>query len=152
MQAHFSHPNIVPAFDYGEYDGTPHLILACVTGGTLKDRFVVAMSVKQALEILVPISDVVAYAHSIGVLHRDIKPSNILFSEEGTPMLTDFGIAKLLETTETNLTGTGLTVGTPEYMAPEQLQGKATQASDQYALGIVLYELVTEKSGQKTPA
>ncbi|MEE4195871.1 MAG: serine/threonine-protein kinase [Anaerolineae bacterium] len=146
MQARFSHPNIVPAFDYGEYEGTPYLVLACVTGGTLKDRFEGAMPLKKALEILTPIADAVAYAHSMGVLHRDIKPSNILFSQEGTPMLTDFGIAKLLETTGATLTGTGLGVGTAEYMAPEQWQGKATQASDQYALGVVLYELLT---GQK---
>jgi len=146
MQARFSHPNIVPAFDYGEYEGTPYLVLACVTGGTLKDRFEGAIPVKKALEILTPIADAAAYAHSMGVLHRDIKPSNILFSEDGTPMLTDFGIAKLLETTEATLTRTGMGVGTPEYMAPEQWQGKATQASDQYALGVVLYELLT---GQK---
>ena len=145
-QARFSHPNIVPAFDYGEYQGTPYLVLACVTGGTLKDRFEGAMSAEKALEILIPIADAVAYAHRMGVLHRDIKPSNILFSADGTPMLTDFGIAKLLETTEATLTGTGMSVGTPEYMAPEQWQGKATQASDQYALGVVLYELLT---GQK---
>ncbi len=145
-QARFSHPNIVPAFDYGEYQGTPYLVLACVTGGTLKDRFSGALSVLKALEIITPIADAVAYAHRMGVLHRDIKPSNILFSADGTPMLTDFGIAKLLETTEATLTGTGLGVGTPEYMAPEQWQGKATQASDQYALGVVLYELLT---GQK---
>jgi WD40 repeat protein/serine/threonine protein kinase len=145
-QARFTHPHIVPAFDYGEYDGTPYLVLAYITGGTLKGRFKGAMSVEKSLEILTPIADAVAYAHSMGVLHRDIKPSNILFSEEGSPMLTDFGIAKVLETTEVTLTGTGLGVGTPEYMAPEQWQGKATQASDQYALGVVLYELLT---GQK---
>jgi len=95
------------------------------------------------LDILIPIADAVAYAHNNGVLHRDIKPSNIIFTQENVPMLTDFGIAKVLETSEGTLTGTGLGVGTPEYMAPEQWQGKASAASDQYALGVLLYEMTT---------
>ena len=137
-QARFSHPNIVPAYDYGVVDGMPFMVLAYMPGGTLKDRIRGAMPVENALSILIPITDEVAYAHHMGVLHRDIKPSNILFSTNSRPMLTDFGIAKLLELNEETLTGTGLGVGTPEYMAPEQWQGRACEATDQYALGVVL--------------
>ena len=142
-QARFAHPHIVPAYDYGEFDATPYMVLAYLAGGTLKERMSGVMPIPEALELVIAISDAVAYAHSMGVLHRDIKPSNILFSQEDVPMLTDFGIAKMLETTDVTLTGTGLGVGTPEYMAPEQWQGRALEASDQYALGVLLYELLT---------
>ncbi len=142
-QARFTHPNIVPAYDYGEFESTPYMVLAYLAGGTLKNRMSGVMQIPEALELVMAIADAVAYAHGMGVLHRDIKPSNILFSKEDIPMLTDFGIAKMLETTDVTLTGTGLGVGTPEYMAPEQWQGKAMEASDQYALGVVLYELLT---------
>jgi serine/threonine protein kinase len=84
------------------------------------------------------------YAHEHSIIHRDIKPSNILLTEKGQPMLTDFGIAKILEIKETtSLTGSGIGVGTPEYMAPEQWTGQTTAQSDIYSLGVVLYEMVT---------
>jgi len=142
-QASFNHPNIVPAHDYGEFNDTPYLVLGYMPGGTLKERIKDGINLTESLGIIIPIVDAVAYAHGMGVLHRDIKPSNIIFNEKGIPMLTDFGIAKLLETTEATLTGTGLGVGTPEYMAPEQWRGEAGEASDQYALGVVLYEMLT---------
>lgn len=143
-QAKFSHPNIVPIFDYGEYDGAPYLVQELIEGGTLKDRVGKAMDYQHALSVILPIADAIAYAHAKGVVHRDIKPSNILLGER--PMLTDFGIAKILETEEETLTGTGLGVGTPEYMAPEQWKGKPVPQTDIYALGVVFYELIT---GQK---
>lgn len=142
-QARFSHPHIVPAYDYGEYKGTPYLVLGYMPGGTLKERIRAGMSVEEAIDVILPMADAVAYAHGLGVLHRDIKPSNIIFSEKNMPMLTDFGIAKILETTDSTLTSTGLGVGTPEYMSPEQWQGKAFPASDQYAIGVVFYEMLT---------
>jgi eukaryotic-like serine/threonine-protein kinase len=145
-QSRFTHTNIVQVFDYGEFEGSPFLVLAYMPNGTLKERLSSALLAPMAMEILIPIADAVAYAHNMGVLHRDIKPSNIIFSQDNTPTLTDFGIAKVLETKEATLTGTGLGVGTPGYMAPEQWQGRATKASDQYSLGVVLYELLT---GQK---
>jgi len=142
-QARFTHRNIVPIYDYGEVGGAPYLVMSYIPGGTLKLRTGQPVPYHQALGWLIPIADALHYAHQRGVIHRDIKPSNILFDSEDQPVLTDFGIAKLLETDEATLTGTGLGVGTPEYMAPEQWQGKATQATDQYALGVVLYELLT---------
>jgi serine/threonine protein kinase len=144
--AKFSHPNIVPVHDYGEIDGSPYLVMEYVDGGTLKDRIKGPVNYQQAIQWVLPIADALSYAHRSGVIHRDVKPSNILFDREGHPILTDFGIAKTLESTETALTNTGLGIGTPEYMAPEQWQGEAIEESDQYALGIVLYELLT---GQK---
>ena len=144
-QAGFSHPNIVPVYDYGEVDGSPFLVMACVPGGTLKAKTGKPVNYRQALDWLLPISDALCYAHRHGMVHRDIKPSNILFDEDGRTLLTDFGIAGFLQNKETSLTIPGMGIGTPEYMAPEQWEGKSTQASDQYALGVVFYELITGK-------
>ena len=144
--AKFSHPNIVPVYDYGEVDGSPYLVMEFIPGGTLKDKTGQPIPVETALSWIAPIADALAYAHEFGVVHRDVKPSNILFEQKGRPILTDFGVAKVLETDEATLTGTGMGVGTPEYMAPEQWRGKTCPATDQYALGVVLYELLT---GQK---
>ena len=141
--AKFSHPNIVPVYDYGEVDGSPYLVMEYIPGGTLKERITKPIPYQQAVRWLTPVADALRYAHAQKVIHRDVKPSNILFDSEGRPLLTDFGIAKVLETDEATLTGTGLGVGTPEYMAPEQWRGIASEATDQYALGIVLYELLT---------
>jgi serine/threonine protein kinase len=127
-------------------DGSPYLVREYIPGGTLKDKTGRPVPLETTLSWITPIADALAYAHEFGIIHRDIKPSNILFDQKGRPILTDFGVAKALETDEATLTGTGLGVGTPEYMAPEQWQGKTCPATDQYALGVVLYELLT---GQK---
>jgi serine/threonine protein kinase len=145
-QAQFSHPNIVPVYDYGQVDGSPYLVMEYIAEGTLKDRLQKPIPYRTGLKWILPIVDALSYAHQLGIVHRDVKPSNILFSRDGRPILTDFGIAKVLETTEATLTGTGLGVGTPEYMAPEQWQGEASEACDQYSLGVVFYEILT---GQK---
>jgi len=142
-QARFSHPNIVPVFDYGEVNGSPYIVMDYVAGQSLKQRLSGPVPCRHAVEWLIPIADALAYAHKRRIIHRDVKPSNILFDDEGRPLLTDFGIAKILETDEATLTGTGLGVGTPEYMAPEQWRGQVVAATDQYALGVVLYELLT---------
>ena len=142
-QARFSHRNIIPVFDYGEVDGSPYLVMAFISGGTLKERLHGPVDWRQAVRWLIPVAEALSYAHQHGIVHRDVKPANILFDKEDQPILTDFGIAKVLETDEVTLTGTGLGVGTPEYMAPEQWQGKTSAATDQYALGVVLYELIT---------
>lgn len=142
--ARFNHPNIVPVTDYGEYEGAPYIVMRLLSGGTLRSVKGIPMPIQEAASLLVPIASALTYAHERKILHRDIKPSNIIFDEYGTPVLTDFGIAKLLEIEEGyTLTGTGLGIGTPEYMAPEQWNGKSVPQTDIYALGVVLYELVT---------
>ena len=143
--AKLNHPNIVKILDYGEQDGLPYLVMEYVPGQTLKQKIGKPMDFKQAAAILAPIADALAYAHEHKILHRDVKPSNILIKEDGTPLLSDFGIAKMLELDETlDLTGTGVGMGTPEYMAPELGLGEpGNEKADQYSLGIVFFELVT---------
>ncbi len=142
--ARLYHPNIVKVHDYGEYDGSPFLVLDYLPGGTLKKMLGKPIPWKDAIRLLLPIARGLAYAHQHGILHRDIKPANILIAENGELFLTDFGIAKLFEgAPATVLTASGVFVGTPEYTAPEQWTGKTSPQSDMYSLGIVLYEMVT---------
>lgn len=141
--AKFLHPNIVPVYDYGEYQGAPYLVMAYLPGGTLKEWIGKPIPIEKAINWVLPVAKALSYAHKEGVVHRDVKPSNILISRDGEVMLSDFGIAQILTQETTQLTVTGMGVSTPEYMAPEQWQGRADEASDQYALGVVLYELLT---------
>jgi serine/threonine protein kinase len=143
--AQLTHPNIIHINDFGEHDGMPFLVMDYVRGGTLKSRLGAAMPWQEAVRVVLPIARALEYAHKHGIIHRDVKPSNILIAENGEPMLSDFGVAKLIEAEETlDLTGASLGLGTPEYMAPEYMTSKnPDQRVDIYALGIVLYELVT---------
>jgi eukaryotic-like serine/threonine-protein kinase len=142
--AKLSHPNIVPVYDYGEYEGAPYLVMEFIPGGVLNLKRSAPMPWQEAVHIILPIAQALAYAHEQNIVHRDIKPSNILLTGTGLPLLSDFGIAKFLESDENaTLTGAGMTIGTPEYMAPEQWTGQAGLQSDIYSLGVVLYELVT---------
>lgn len=139
-----SHPNIIKVIDYGSHEGSPFLVMEYLAGGTLKQRLGKPIPWQNAVRLLLPIMAALEYAHEQKIIHRDIKPSNILLTQNGQPLLSDFGIAKMLEADETfTLTGTGIGVGTPEYMAPEQWTGSATAQSDIYSLGVVLYEMVT---------
>ncbi|MFV9506462.1 MAG: WD40 repeat domain-containing serine/threonine protein kinase [Oscillochloridaceae bacterium umkhey_bin13] len=141
--ARLNHPHIVAVFDYGEHEGRPYLVLDYVAGGTLK-ALPRPLDVQTAAGLLAPIAHALAYAHGEGVIHRDVKPANILLRANQRPLLSDFGIAQLIAGDgQPNLTGVGMAVGTPQYMAPEQWHGKAVPASDCYALGVVFYELVT---------
>ena len=146
-QAKFMHPNIVPVLDYGEYEGAPYLVMPYFAGGTLKDRIGSRWGVDEAARLLTQVAEGLAYAHEKGVLHRDVKPGNVLMTLEGLPLLSDFGIAKVLDNTlenGTQLTGTGVGIGTPEYMSPEQCRGEEVDTrTDIYALGVVFYELLT---------
>ncbi len=141
------HLNIVRVMDYGEYNGAPYLVMPFVPGGTLKDQMEKssqALAYEAAARLLAPVARALEYAHQKGIVHRDIKPGNILITESGQPLLADFGVAKILDIEHTTkITGLGMAVGTPEYMAPEQWLGKVTPQVDIYALGIVFYELVT---------
>ena len=141
--AKLSHPNIVKVHDYGEHEGSPYLVMEYMPGGTLKKILGKPIPWQIALRVLLPVARGVEYAHQRGIVHRDIKPTNILITESGDPMLSDFGIAKLFEADQTsNLTGTGMAVGTPEYMAPEQWEGKPNPQSDMYSLGATLYDMM----------
>jgi serine/threonine protein kinase len=144
--AKLSHPNIVSVIEYGEHDSVPFLVMQYIPAGTLKSKLGRPILWHDALSMLIPISKALVYSHSQGIIHRDVKPSNILLTLSGELMLTDFGIAKLLENDEghTLSTGTGVGIGTPEYMAPEQGMGKDVDArADIYSLGIILYEMLT---------
>jgi len=154
--ANLTHPNIVNVTDFGEYKGIPYLVMPYLSGGTLKEQLGKPIDWNKALRILAPIARGLEYAHKRKIIHRDVKSSNIIMTDSGQPMLSDFGVAKMLTLDETaDLTGTGLMgIGTPEYMAPEQWIGKATSQSDQYSLGVVLYEMLTGKKPftAETPA
>ena len=146
--AKLNHPNIIPILDFGKAPEWLYMVMPLIEGGTLKERLGAPMPCVEAAGLLAPIAKALAYAHEKGIIHRDVKPSNILITGSQTPMLSDFGIAKMLEESETvEMTGTMQTAGTPEYMAPECGLGQPTTfASDIYSLGVVLFELVT---GQK---
>jgi tRNA A-37 threonylcarbamoyl transferase component Bud32 len=142
--AGLSHPNIVKVLDYGEYKGSPFLVLEYLPGGTLKQQIGKPMSWQKAMQLLIPVARGLEYAHQRGIIHRDIKPANILLTENGEPTLSDFGIVKLFRSGETTaLTASGAAIGTPEYMAPEQWTGETGPESDMYSLGVVLYEIIT---------
>ena len=138
------HPNIVAVIDYGSQDDNPYLVMEYMPGGTLKQKLGKPMPWPEAVRLLLPVARALQFAHSQGIIHRDVKPSNILLTESGDPMLTDFGIAKILEAGEaTQLTATGVGIGTPDYMAPEQWTGTFGPQTDIYSLGVVLYQMVT---------
>jgi serine/threonine protein kinase len=142
--AKLSHANIIGVIDYGEQDGNPYLVMEYLPGGTLKKKLGQPIPWQDALRLLIPIARALDYAHRQGMVHRDVKPSNIITTADGDPMLTDFGISKILEGSETHtLTITGAAMGTPEYMAPEQWIGTVSPRSDIYSLGVILYEMVT---------
>jgi len=144
--ASLNHPCIVPIYEVGERDGSCYFSMNFVEGGQL-DEVVRRrpMSIRQAAEFVAKVARTVHYAHEHGILHRDIKPGNILLDAKGEPHLTDFGLARLIET-ESTVTRTMEVMGTPSYMAPEQAVGNnaaITSATDVYALGAVFYQLLT---------
>ncbi len=143
--AKLNHPNIVQVLDFGEYEGIPYLVMEYVSGGTLKLQLGQQLPWQQASKLLTPIASALEYAHENHLIHRDVKPSNILITSAGIPKLSDFGIAKMLESEETmDLTGTSVGMGTPFYMSPEQGKGQPIDIrTDIYSLGIVFYELLT---------
>src|SRR5437870_3997539 len=144
--AKLEHPGIVPIHEVGERDGSCYFSMKFVEGGQL-DEVVkrTPMSIRHAAELIEKVARTVHYAHEHGILHRDIKPGNILLDGKGEPQLTDFGLARLIET-ESTVTRTLEVLGTPSYMAPEQAAGETTKlskATDVYGLGAVLYQLLT---------
>lgn len=142
--AKLRHSNILAVFDYGDTEGITYIVNEFIDGGTLADQVGNPLPIDYTTQILAPIASALDYAHARGVLHRDLKPSNILLSHDGTPILGDFGLAKMLGQGGPGLTQSGMVVGTPEYMAPEQCEGKdLTPGADIYSLGVVAYEMLT---------
>ena len=144
--ARLEHPQIVPIYEIGERDGSCYFSMKFVEGGQL-DEVVKRepMSVRRAAELLVKIARTVHFAHEHGILHRDIKPGNILLDKKGEPLLTDFGLARLIEQ-ESTVTNSFDVLGTPSYMSPEQAAGRTkelTAAADVYSLGAVFYQMLT---------
>jgi serine/threonine protein kinase len=146
--ANLTHTNIVKVLNYGIQDGQPYLVMEYVSGGTLKEAMDQKLPWQTAAAILAPIARALDYVHRQQIVHRDVKPSNILLQDDFRPMLSDFGILKILEGKEEKVeSAIGAGIGTPEYMAPEQGMGKEVDfRADIYSLGLVFYEMIT---GQK---
>src|SRR6516164_7164982 len=144
--ASLDHSGIVPIYEVGERDGSCYFSMKLIEGGQLDDVSKhEPISIRRAVELIAKVARTVHYAHEHSILHRDIKPGNILLDAKGEPHLTDFGLARLVET-ESTVTRTKEVLGTPSYMAPEQAAGnnaKLTNAADVYGLGAVLYQLLT---------
>src|SRR5664279_4891175 len=146
--AQLSHPNIVPIYSVDEREGLVFFVMACIEGPTLARRLhdEGRIPVDDTRKILAEVGDALAYAHSRGVVHRDIKPDNILLDrDDGRAMVTDFGIARAIqEGADSRLTATGVAIGTPAYMSPEQAAGdrEIDGRSDLYALGVVGYQML----------
>ncbi len=157
--ARLSHPNIVPVYEVGEHNGQPWFSMQFIEGRTLSQRLMNGpMSPREAVALLIPIVDAIGAAHRAGVLHRDLKPSNIIIATDGTPFVTDFGLAKRVNVEErssaaagmtselVSLTQSGAILGTPAWMSPEQAAGQTDSidvATDIYSLGAVLFAMLT---------
>ncbi len=144
LVASLEHPHILPVYDSGDENGVPFLVMPYLQGGTLVERMSAgALPPDTALRWIGELAEALDAAHARGVLHRDVKPANVLLGAGDRALLADFGIAKMAEA-GTQLTATGVVIGTPTYMAPELAQGQpASPASDLYALGVLAYEMLT---------
>jgi len=145
MAANLVHPNVVTVFDVGETGGRPYLVMELVEGRTLAEFLAEKgqLGVAPTLRIADGMLAALAAAHADGLVHRDVKPGNVLLARDGQVKLADFGIAKATRDLAGDLTGTGMLLGTPSYLSPEQVDGRdATPRSDVYAAGVVLYEML----------
>lgn len=143
MIASLEHPSIVPVYDVGDDNGQPYFVMRFMNGGSLTDVIEKgSIPIKDTARTVERIAQGLAHAHRKGVIHRDLKPDNILFDDAGEPFISDFGVAKLTESTS-NLTGSGV-IGTPAYMSPEQAQGVDIDLrSDVYGLGVIVYQMLS---------
>lgn len=141
------HRNILTVYEYGEQDGSPYIAMEYVEHGTLETHLKnlkgKPMELYQVISVSIAIADALDHAHQQGLVHRDIKPSNILMPQLDWPLLADFGLVKMTEA-QKSLTMTGVVLGTPSYIAPEQAMGRSADArSDMYALGVIMFEMIT---------
>jgi serine/threonine protein kinase len=147
--ASLEHPNIMPVHEYGEREGLAYLVMPYISGGTLRDQLEREnqLPFDKIVNYLDQMAAAIDIAHEKGVIHRDIKPANILLTPEGRLLLTDFGLVKIIaegQIPQLRLTGPGAPVGTPDYMAPEQVIGEDVDPrADLYSLGVILYQMVT---------
>ncbi len=141
--ARLNHPNILQIYDFGDDKGYTYIVSELVPGGTLQDRLIgEPMSVEQVISYMAPLSEAIDFAHASQVVHRDIKPGNVLINDSEQPILADFGLARMMESS-TRFTQAQQAVGTPEYMAPEQALGTdADYRADLYSLGIIVYQML----------
>ncbi len=143
--AKLHHSNIVQVYDVGEFKNNFYIAMEYLNGGDLNSALKKGIPVKQTVKIIKQAASALDFAHKKGIIHRDIKPDNIMFREDGAAVLTDFGIAKEIHS-DLDLTQTGLIVGTPKYMAPEQIRGAQPSAqADIYSLGILLFQCLTDE-------
>ena len=144
--ARLRHPNIIQIYDIGEAAGLPFVALELLDGGGLDDRLAgTPQPGNQAAELMVTLARAVHVAHQAGIVHRDLKPTNVLYTSDGVPKITDFGLAKRIDSDD-GQTESGQIMGSPSYMAPEQARGHSRNvgpAADVYALGAILYEMLT---------
>lgn len=147
--AQLRHPNIVQIYDFGDVDGHPYFTMELIDGGNLSEQIAsVPQPVSESAQMIATLAGAVHAAHQTGIIHRDVKPANVLLSKDGAPKINDFGLARRLDADE-GLTHTGARLGTPGYMAPEQLLGDPSSvgpAIDIFALGAILYEMLTGES------
>jgi tetratricopeptide (TPR) repeat protein len=137
------HPNIVTIYDFGEHEGSPFIVMEYVEGTTLAEHIKqnIPLTLARKLELLEELAAGLEYAHNKGVVHRDVKPANVMVDREGILRILDFGIARV---TDSGLTQTGMIMGTPNYMSPEQVEGKSSdRRSDIFSSGLVMYELLS---------
>ena len=144
--AALGHPNVVQVHDVGDLDGLPYFTMEYVEGGSLALKLAgTPLPAREAAALLATLAEAVQAAHQSGIVHRDLKPANVLLTAAGTPKIGDFGLARRLDG-GAGVTRTGIPLGTPSYMAPEQARGErgaAEPPADIYALGAILYELLT---------
>src|SRR6185312_4675756 len=145
VAAALDHPNIVQLFDFGEENGVLYLVMPYVSGGSLQDQLSrTPLSMSEVVTYGSQLTDALAYAHKRHLVHRDVKPANILIHSDGRLMLSDFGLAKILDSgAQPAAARNHPDAGTPEYMAPEQIEGRTEARSDLYGLGVVLYLFMT---------
>jgi serine/threonine protein kinase len=143
LVASLEHSAIVPVYDVGDIEGQPYYVMRYMMGGSLSDLIAKGkFNIQETAVIIGKVAQGLAHAHRKNIVHRDLKPDNILFDENGSPFISDFGIAKLAES-GSSLTGSGV-IGTPAYMSPEQAQGKDIDSrSDVYSLGVIIYQMLT---------